>query len=197
LIILKKIIIKNKVMNEQFIKLKKDLEESVAYYEQELKNIRTGRANPQIVEDLMIDYFGTPTPIKQAANVSASDARTLVIAPWSKDSLIDIEKAINESELGINPINDGEVIRLSFPPLTEERRKDMVKIVGQKTEEARIKIRKLRESIRETIQQNEKNGVIGEDDKAREEKELQQIIDEYNNKIEELHKKKEEEVMSV
>jgi ribosome recycling factor len=184
-------------MNEQFIKLKKDLEESVAYYEQELKNIRIGRANPQIVEDLIIDYFGTPTPIKQAANVSASDARTLVIAPWSKDSLIDIEKAINESELGINPINDGEVIRLSFPPLTEERRKDMVKIVGQKTEEARIKIRKSREGIRETIQQNEKNGVIGEDDKTREEKKLQQIIDEYNNKIEELHKKKEEEVMSV
>ena len=184
-------------MNEQFIKLKKDLEESVAYYKQELKNIRTGRANPQIVEDLIIDYFGTPTPIKQAANVSASDARTLVIAPWSKDSLIDIEKAINESELGINPINDGEVIRLSFPPLTEERRKDMVKIVGQKTEEARIKIRKSREGIRETIQQNEKNGVIGEDDKTREEKKLQQIIDEYNNKIEELHKKKEEEVMSV
>ena len=184
-------------MNEIFTNLKQKLEETIVHYQQELKNIRTGRANPQIVEDLMIDYFGTPTPIKQAANVSASDARTLVIAPWSKDSLIDIEKAIKESDLGINPINDGDVIRLSFPPLTEERRKEMVKIVGQKTEEARIKVRKLREGIREKIQQNEKDGSISEDDKVREEKELQQIIDEYNNKIEELHKKKEEEVMSV
>jgi len=184
-------------MNEQFIKLKKDSEDAITYYEQELKNIRTGRANPQIVEDLIIDYFGAPTPIKQAANVSASDARTLVIAPWSKDSLVDIEKAINESELGINPVNDGEVIRLSFPSLTEERRKEMVKIAGQKTEETRIKIRKLRENIREIIQQDEKNGVISEDDKIRKEKELQQIIDEYNNKIEELYKKKEEEMLSV
>ena len=177
--------------------LKQDLEKIIEQYQQELKSVRTGRANPQVVEDLMIDYFGTMTPIKQAANVSASDARTIVIAPWNKDSLVDIEKAINESDLGINPINDGEVIRLSFPPLTEERRVELTKIVGQKSEEARIKVRKLREKIREEIQQDEKEGKISEDDKARKEKELQQIIDEYNQKIEEIHKKKEEELMTV
>jgi len=181
-------------MNDKLKNLKNKLEESLEYYQQELKTIRTGRANPQIVEDLVIDYFGVPTPIKQAANVTASDARTIVIAPWSKDSLVDIEKAINASELGINPVNDGENIRLSFPPLTEERRKELVKVVGQKTEEARIKVRKLREAVREEIQKEEKDGEISEDDKAREEKELQQIIDEYNSKIEELHKKKEEEI---
>ncbi len=177
--------------------LKQDLEEVLEKYQQELKSVRTGRANPHIVEDLMIDYFGTPTPIKQAANVSASDARTIVIAPWNKDSLVDIEKAINESELGINPINDGEVVRLSFPPLTEERRVELTKIVGQKSEEARIKVRKLREKIREEIQREEKDGKISEDDKIKKEKDLQKIIDEYNEKIEEIHKKKEEELMTV
>ncbi len=177
--------------------LKPDLEKIIEQYQQELKSVRTGRANPQVVEDLMIDYFGTMTPIKQAANISASDARTIVIAPWNKDSLVDIEKAINESDLGINPINDGEVIRLSFPPLTEERRVELTKIVGQKSEEARIKVRKLREKIREDIQREEKDGKISEDDKVRKEKELQKIIDEYNEKIEEIHKKKEEELMTV
>jgi ribosome recycling factor len=184
-------------MNEKFTELKKDLEGVLSWYEQELKSIRTGRANPQVVEELPIDYFGTPTPIKQAANVSASDARTLVIAPWSKDSLVDIEKAINESDLGVNPVNDGEVIRLSFPPLTEERRKEMTKIVGQKTEEARIKVRKLREALREYFQKEEKDGRLSEDEKNRNDKELQKIIDEYNSKIEEIHQKKEAEVMSV
>ncbi len=177
--------------------LKQDLEKIIEQYQQELKSVRTGRANPQVVEDLMIDYFGTMTPIKQAANVSASDARTIVIAPWNKDSLVDIEKAINESDLGINPINDGEVIRLSFPPLTEERRVELTKIVGQKSEEARIKVRKLREKTREKIQQEEKEGKISKDDKVRKEKDLQQVIDEYNQKIEEIHKKKEEELMTV
>jgi len=184
-------------MSKKFSELKKELDNVLEWYQKELKTIRTGRANPQIVEDLVIEYFGAPTPIKQAANVSVSDARTIVIAPWSKDSLVEIEKAINESDLGINPVNDGEVIRLTFPPLTEERRKEMVKVVGQKTEEARIKVRKLRESVREQIQKEEKEGVIGEDDRVREDKELQQIIDDYNKKIEDIHKKKEEEVMSV
>ncbi len=179
------------------VNLKQDLAKIIEQYQQELKSVRTGRANPQIVEDLMIDYFGTMTPIKQAANVSASDARTIVIAPWNKDSLVDIEKAINESDLGINPVNDGEVIRLSFPPLTEERRVELTKVVGQKSEEARIKVRKLREKVRENLQRDEKDGKISEDDKIRKEKELQQVIDEYNQKIEDIHKKKEEELMTV
>ncbi len=166
-------------------------------YEKELKTIQTGRANPTIVESLVIDYFGVTTPINQAANVVSTDARTIVISPWNKDSLIDIEKAINESELGITPINDGEVIRLSFPSLTEESRKEMVKLVGQKTEATRIKIRKLREKIRDEIQKMEKEGGISEDDKFREENELQKIIDKYNKEVDILHDKKESDLMSV
>ncbi len=184
-------------MSTRFDSLKENLNKSIEQYQKELGGIRTGRANPKIVEDLVIDYFGTPTPINQAANVSSSDARTIVISPWSKDSLVDIEKAINESELGISPVNDGENIRLSFPPLTEERRKELVKLVGQKTEEARIKVRKLREGVRDEIQKDEKDGSISEDDKFREEDELQKIIDIYNKQIDEVHSKKETDLMSV
>ncbi len=184
-------------MTTRFDSLKENLDQSIEKYQKDLGSIRTGRANPKIVEDLVIDYFGTPTPINQAANVSSADARTIVIAPWGKDSLVDIEKAINESELGIAPVNDGENIRLSFPPLTEERRKELVKLVGQKTEEARIKVRKLREGVRDEIQKDEKDGDISEDDKFREEDELQKIIDEYNKQIDTLHDKKETDLMSV
>jgi len=181
----------------KFNVLKENLNKALEKYQSELGGVRTGRANPKIVEDLVIDYFGTPTPIKQAANVTSTDARTIVISPWSKDSLVDIEKAINESELGISPVNDGEAVRLSFPPLTEERRKELVKVVGQKTEEARIKVRKLREGVRDEIQKEEKDGSISEDDKYRQEEELQKIIDEYNKQIDDIHAKKEEDLMSV
>ncbi len=181
----------------KFNVLKENLNKALEKYQSELGGVRTGRANPKIVEDLVIDYFGTLTPIKQAANVTSTDARTIVISPWSKDSLVDIEKAINESELGISPVNDGEAVRLSFPPLTEERRKELVKVVGQKTEEARIKVRKLREGVRDEIQKEEKDGSISEDDKYRQEEELQKIIDEYNKQIDDIHAKKEEDLMSV
>jgi len=176
---------------------KKQLDSVLEWYQQELKGIRTGRVNPQIIEDLEISYYDQLTPIKQAANVSVSDARTIVISPWSKDSLIEIEKAIRESDLGINPINDGEIIRVTFPPLTEEKRKDIVKIVKQKTEEARVKIRKIREEKREQILAKKKNGEIGEDEAKREEKELQEMIDEYNRQIDEVYRKKEKEVLTV
>ena len=184
-------------MHTRFNDLEENLNVTIEKYQSELGGVRTGRANPTIVEDLVIDYFGTPTPINQTANVTSTDARTIVITPWSKDSLIDIEKAINESELGVAPVNDGEAVRLSFPPLTEERRKELVKLVGQKTEEVRIKVRKLRENSREEIQKDDKDGNISEDDKFREDDKLQKIIDEYNKKIENINVKKEKDVMSV
>lgn len=184
-------------MSTKFNVLKENLNIVIEKYQSELEGVRTGRANPKMVEDLIIDYFGAPTPINQAANVTSTDARTIVIAPWSKDSLVDIEKAINESELGIAPVNDGEAIRLSFSPLTEERRKELVKLVGQKTEKARIKVRKLREGLREEIQKDEKDGNISEDDKFREDDELQKIVDEYNKQIDAIYDKKENDLMSV
>jgi ribosome recycling factor len=169
----------------------------IEWFSQELKNIRTGRATPALVEDLKVSYFGTSTPLKQVASISVTDAKTIVISPWSKDTLIDIEKAINESDLNLVPNNDGNVIRIILPSLTEERRKDLVKLLNKKTEEARIKIRQIREDIWDEVQQKVQAGDLPEDDKFRAKDKLQEIVDEFNKKIEELSRKKEDEVMQI
>ncbi len=176
---------------------KESFEEVIDFFKEDLKTIRTGRANVRLVDNLEIDYFGAKTPLQQVASVSTSDARTVIISPWSKDSLVDIEKAIKESDLNINPTNDGNVIRLSFPALTEERRIELVKVVGKKTEDARIKVRKVREEAWDMIQKMEKDGEIAEDEKFTQKDRLQAIVDEQNKKIEELSKEKEVEVMQV
>lgn len=176
---------------------KSEFEQAVERYQGELKNIRTGRATPALVEDLKVDYFGTKTPLKQIASINVTDARTLTISPWSKDSLVDIEKAINESDLGVNPNNDGNVIRISLPSLTEERRRELVKVLNKKTEEARIRIRQIREDVWKEIQKSEENGDISEDDKFRSKDKLQDLVDGYNKKLEELEAKKEQEIMQV
>jgi ribosome recycling factor len=183
--------------SDQIQSVKGQLEGVIEFYQEELKNIRTGRANASVVEDIEVDYYGTKSPLKQAASISTQDARTIVITPWSKDTLVNIEKAINDSDLGVNPVNDGKVVRLCFPPLTEERREEMVKVVGKKTEEARIKVRKVREEMWDDIQKKEKNGEISEDDKFKGKDTLQQLVDEYNKKIEELNGKKEEDIRQV
>lgn len=183
--------------NEELKAIDPQLEEVVKLFQRELKNIRTGRANPSLVEDLEIEYFGTRTPLKQAAAISATDARCLVIAPWDKDNLVNIEKAINESDLNVNPTNDGSVIRITFPQLTQERRIELVKVMKKKSEETRIRVRKTREEFWDDVQKREKEGEISEDDKFRLKDSLQEIIDEYNEKIEELSKAKEEEIMTI
>lgn len=185
-------------MNNEDVQVTRlQLEEIIEFYQEELRNIRTGRANPLLVEDMEVEYYGSKTPLKQTASISAQDARTIVITPWSKDSLVYIEKTINESDLNVNPVNDGKVIRLTFPQLTEERRRELVKIAKKKTEEARIKVRKVREEVWDDIQLKEKNGKISEDDKFRSKDKLQEIVDEFNKKIEELSSKKEGEIMQV
>ncbi|MEA2006654.1 MAG: ribosome recycling factor [Patescibacteria group bacterium] len=183
--------------NEDMQIIRLELEGAVEFFQEELINIRTGRANPLLVEDLEMEYYGSKTPLKQVASISVQDARTIVITPWSKDSLVDIEKAVSESDLNLNPVNDGNVIRLVFPQLTEERRMELVKVMKKKTEEARIKVRKVREDAWDGIQKKEKDGKISEDDKFRQKDSLQGIIDEFNKKIEQLSDKKEEEVMQV
>lgn len=183
--------------NGDLEKAKVDFESIIDFFKEDLKTVRSGRANIGLVEGLEIEYFGARTPLQQAASVTTSDARTIVISPWSKDSLVDIEKAIQESDLNINPTNDGSVIRLCFPALTEERRLELVKIVGKKTEEARIKVRKVREDAWDKIQKMEKDGEISEDDKFAQKDNLQDIVDEYNKKIEEISKEKETEIMQV
>ncbi len=185
-------------MYQKIISSKKsDLEKAIIFFQQEIGKIRTGRANPGLVENLMIDYYGNKTPLKQAANISVPEPRLIVIQPWNIDSLANIEAAIKMSDLGLNPSNDGKVIRINLPPLTEERRKDLVKLLNQKAEETRVAIRNIREEIWKKIQQAETEGDISEDDKYRGKERLEEIISEYNQKIEEIRVKKEKEIMTV
>jgi ribosome recycling factor len=184
-------------MEETIQKIKPNLEKSVEKLKQELAGLRIGRATGILVEDLIVDYYGTKSPLKQMAAISVPDSRTIVIEPWTHDHLVNIEKTINNSDLGLNPNNDGKVIRLVIPPLTEERRQELVKILHQKTEEARISIRNLREDVWEEIQNLEKDGKISEDDKFRGKDDLQKLINEYNEKVKEISEQKEKEIKTV
>jgi len=185
-------------MYKEIIENKKsDLEKSLEHFKEELGQVRTGRASATLVEGLMVDYYGSKSPLKQVASITIPEPRMIVISPWSKDTLVNIEKALRESQLNLNPNNDGQVIRLNIPPLTEERRKELVKILNQKAEEAKISVRKHREDAWEEIQALEKTGKIGEDDKFSGKDALQKVIDEYNKRIEEMRAKKENEIMTV
>jgi len=176
---------------------KTDLEKALEHFKEELSQLRTGRASTSLVDSLMVDYYGSKSPIKQVASITTPDPKTIMIAPWDKDNLVNIEKAVRESQLNLNPMNDGQVIRINIPPLTEERRKELVKVLNQKTEEARVAIRKNREAVWDEIQELEKEGAIGEDDKFSGKEKLQKMIDEYNDKIEEIREKKEQEIMTI
>lgn len=174
-----------------------EIEKAIEHFKEEMSKIRTGRANPGIVDGLMVDYYGSKTPIKQIANINIPEPRTIVIQPWSIDSLSNIEAAIKVSDLNLNPNNDGKVIRINIPPLNEERRIELVKFLNKKAEEARISLRTIREEVWQEIQDMEKRGEIAEDDKFRGKERLQEAIDEYNKKIDELREKKEQDIMTV
>ena len=176
---------------------KNEFERAIEHLNVEIGQIRTGRANPALVENIMVDYYGTKTPLKQVASINVPESRLLVIQPWDKDSLVNIESAIRDSDMGFNPNNDGQVIRINIPPLTEERRKELVKVLNQKSEDTRISIRNLREEAWKEIQEMEKNGKISEDDKFLGKDYLQKIVDEYNKKVDEIKEKKEGEIMTI
>lgn len=181
---------------ELITKIKPDFEKIINRLKEELVKIRSGQANLNLLEDIPVDYYGTKAPLKQTASVSLVGPRMIVISPWDKDSLIDIEKAINSANLGFSCHQDGEVVRITIPPLTEETRKDLIKIIHRKLEEARIAIRNLREEVREEIRKLEKEKKIAEDDKFRSQEELQKLVDEFNQKIKEIGESKEKEIMS-
>jgi len=172
-------------------------ESATEHFVSEAAKIRTGRANPGLVEGLMVDYYGVKTPLKQIASIAIPEARQILIQPWDKGSLVQIEAAIRESDLGLNPGNDGIAIRIILPALTEERRHEFVKALNSRAEEGRIAIRNVREEIWKDIQDSERAGNISEDDKFHGKDELQKVVDEYNNRIEEVRKKKEEEILTV
>lgn len=179
------------VIHDTDEKMKKAVD-SVA---REFMEIRTGRASPGLVEGLHIDYYGTPTLLKQLASISTQDAHLIVIQPWDMTAIAEIEKAIMKSNLGITPSNDGKLIRLSFPPLSKERRQELAKVVHKMSEEGRVSLRTIRRDAKEALEKLEKDKVITEDDKFRGIDELQKHVDKYIAKIDELLKNKEKEVL--
>jgi len=174
-------------------KMKKTIE-AVA---REFSEVRTGRAHPGLVEGLHIDYYGTPTLLKQLASVSVPDAHLITIQPWDISIIPEVEKAILKSSLGINPSNDGKLIRLAVPALSQERREDLVKVVHKMAEEGRVSLRTIRRDAKESLEKLEKDKLIAEDDKFRSIDELQKLIDKYTAKIDEILKAKEKEITTT
>lgn len=184
-------------MEQVFEKTKKRMEKSLDALNREYSAIRAGRANPNVLNNIVVDYYGTPTPLNQMAAISVPEPRLLTIQPWDASTLKEIEKAINTSEIGINPQNDGKVIRLAFPQLTEEHRKNLVKDVSKKAEEAKVAIRNIRRDAMDDIKKLKKDNAITEDDQKDGEKELQKITDNYIKQIDEMGDKKEKEILSI
>ena len=176
---------------------KSKLEKIIEHLKIEIASLRTGRASPALVEDLEVDYYGTKTPLKAVAAISSPDPKQILIQPWDKNAVQPIERAIQSSSLGLNPITDKDFIRLAIPPLTEERRRELAKILGKHLEEARIQVRREREEMLKGIDAKEKAKQISEDEKFRQSKEAQKVVDEINKKIEDMGKAKEKEVMTV
>ncbi|MHB1554829.1 MAG: ribosome recycling factor [Acidimicrobiales bacterium] len=170
---------------------------AVDHVRSEFAAVRTGRASPALVEHLVVDYYGTPTPLRQIAGFTVPDAMLLVVSPYDKSALSAIEKAIQGSDLGINPSNDGTVIRLAFPPLTEERRKELVKVVRHKAEEGRVAIRNLRRSIRHELEALEREGSISSDELDRVEKEIEKVTHQQVAAVDQLLAHKEQELLEV
>lgn len=176
---------------------KPDFENVLEHLEKELKNIRSGRANAAMIEHVKVEAYGSMMDVKGVASISVPDAKTIQIEPWDKGVTKDLEKALIAANLGMMPTVAGSVIRLSMPPMTEENRKDQVKVVHQRGEQARIGIRNVREQVRDSIQKQEKDKVIGEDERFRLMDLLEKEVSDFNKKIDALIKEKEEEVMTI
>jgi ribosome recycling factor len=168
---------------------------SVEHLQQQLARLRTGRATPALIEHIRVDYYGVPTPISQVGNISVPEPRMLVIQPWDRSLLGAIEKAILQSDLGVTPSNDGSVIRIVMPPLSEERRRELVKVCRKYAEEARIALRNLRREYMEKLRQVEKEEHLSEDERRRGEQELQKIMDSFTEEIERILERKEREIL--
>ena len=166
-------------------------------FHSELKTIRAGRANAQVLDKISVDYYGSPSPIAQLGSISSPEPRLLVIQPWDLTVLKDIEKAILKSDLGISPQNDGKVIRLAFPPLTEERRKELVKTVKKYSEEAKVQIRNARRDAMDDYKAQKKNGEVTEDDLKTIEKDIQNLTDKFIKEIDEITAAKEKEILEI
>lgn len=173
------------------------MDKAVMAMRHEFAAVRTGRASTAILDRLQVDYYGTMTPLNQIAGISVPEAQLLIIQPWDKSALGAIEKAIQQSDLGLSPSNDGNVIRLAFPPLSEERRRDLVKLIKKQTEEGRVAVRNIRRDANEHIKAKEKDHEVSEDEAKRAEDEVQKVTDKHIALIDELSQAKEAEIMQV
>jgi ribosome recycling factor len=174
-----------------------NMEQAVAHLKDDLAGIRTGRAAPAVINRVTVEYYGTPVPLNQLAGVSVPEPRLLLIQPFDKSAISSIERAIMQSDLGITPSNDGNLIRLAFPPLTEERRKELVKQVHHRAEESRVAVRNVRRHAKEEMEKLERDGAISQDDLIRAEKELQKLTDRFVTEVDEIQGHKEQELMEV
>ena len=184
-------------MQTQIKKASESMERRVSHMQQEFSEIRAGRANPGVLDKVKVDYYGAPTPVNQLAAVSVTEARTLTIQPWDASVLRQIEKAIQTSDIGINPQNDGKIIRLIFPPLTEDRRKEIVKDVQKIAEETKIQIRNVRRELIDKLKAMKKDGELTEDDLKQGEKKAQDLTDKYVKEVESVSAVKQKEILEM
>ncbi|MBN8234479.1 ribosome recycling factor [Halobacillus kuroshimensis] len=176
---------------------KQQMEQAVQAYSRQLATVRAGRANPSILDNVYVDYYGAATPLNQLAQVSAPEPRLLVITPYDKTAIAEIEKAILKADLGLSPSSDGNVVRINIPALTEERRKDLAKVVGKYSEEAKVQVRNIRRDSNDRLKKLEKDGELTEDDLRSYQDDVQKLTDQNVEKIDQLAKTKEEEIMEV
>ncbi|WP_457966515.1 ribosome recycling factor [Arthrobacter sp. D1-29] len=185
------------MIEDTLLEAEDKMDKAVEVAKEDFASIRTGRANPGLYNKVLVDYYGAPTPLQQLASFAIPDARTILITPFDKTALRDIERALSDSEVGANPSNDGNVIRITIPDLTQERRKEYVKIVKTKGEDAKISIRNIRRKAKETLDRLVKDGEAGEDEGSRAEKELDALTKAHVDGIDELLKRKEAELLEV
>jgi ribosome recycling factor len=180
-----------------FTDAERRMQKAVEALKQDLAALRTGRASSALLERIQVDYYGTPTPINQVATVSVPEARLLVIQPWDRKMLTDIEKAIQKSDLGINPNNDGQVIRLNVPPMSEERRREMVKTLHKKMDEHKVAVRNIRRDVQDKLRDREKKKEVSEDELKRSTEKLQKLTDRFIDEMDKVGKSKEQEILEV
>jgi ribosome recycling factor len=185
------------MVNEVFKSIEDKMKASVKMFRADLATIRTGHATPALIEHIKVEYAGVPMPLNQLAGISAPEAGLLVIQPWDKNSLREIEKAIQKAELGLNPSNDGNIIRIAIPPLSEERREELIKVVHRRVEERRVVIRNLRHEALNELKTMEKDKEISQDEHKRAQEQLQKITDVFIAEVEELGKDKEQELSEI
>jgi len=185
------------MLDETLLEAEEKMEKAIEVAKEDFASIRTGRANPALFTKLLVDYYGSPTPLQQLASFQTPEARTILITPFDKSAMHEIEKTLRDSNLGVNPNNDGGVIRINLPELTEERRREHIKLARHKGEEAKVSIRNIRRKAKEEMDRLVKDGEVGEDDGVRAEKELETVTKKYVDTVDSLLKHKEAELLDV